>query len=231
MRWKAFGRSSTSEGWNGRPEMKTIVTVVCMMLCLACISHAQAVGDVEQTPKVAIYPATVDSMMKLWAQMFEICSVVGVPCHEVHVQDQDASTVVLKMESKWYVPFIKACETGLQVKPLVRLDQQGGKTSSLGVFDVEMSWPDGIPSSLDGELKALRDGGIRIERRKMTIYLVPVGKIDLQQVLEYMTKSEMTDVTQGQAGPVNQTQPPAGKPAVIPGAVPAPAPTPQGGGK
>lgn len=191
--------------------------VLCMVFCIVGIGNAQNA--------VAVYPATVDSMMKMWALMFDVCSETGVPTHDVHVQDQDASNIVIKMEDKWYIPFLEKCESKLSAKPLVRLDQQGGIATSFAMFEIELNWPDGTPSTIDEELKKLRDDGIKVEKKKMMIYVMSVGKVDLQKVVAYMTKAaEKVNADQAKVPSLTTTQPPAGKPAVVPDATtPAPA--------
>lgn len=181
--------------------------LLCVVCLISYIAHCQEIPS-------AVFPATVDSMMKLWAQMFEVCNSAGVPCHEVHVQDQDAENIIIKMDSRWYIPFVEACETKLDVKPLIRLDQQGGRSSSLGVFDMELAWPRDVPSSLDDELRSLLSSGVKVENKKVKVYIVPVGAIDLQVILKHMTRTQtlISNRIEGAGG----TLPPTPKPAIVP---------------
>lgn len=167
--------------------------VILLLLCLGSVSYAQAPHT-----EVVVYPATVQSMLGLWSSLFEVCVEATIPPYDVHVEAQDSNNIVIKLDSKWYVPFILSCEKKLATKPMVRVDQQAGKITSYATFQLALDWPTNVVTTLDAELSKLKAIGVPIEKKQMNIYVVAVGAIELDKVLEYMRSKQVktTNVTQ-----------------------------------
>ena len=80
-------------------------------------------------------------MLGLWSSLFEVCVEATIPPYDVHVEAQDSNNIVIKLDSKWYVPFLMACEKKLATKPMVRVDQQAGKITSYATFGIKLAPP------------------------------------------------------------------------------------------
>ena len=184
--------------------MKSTVLVLFLVMVLASTCVAQA-----PVTEVVVYPSTVQSMVGMWSALLEVCSDTGIPAYDVHVQDMDASNVVIKLGSKWYVPFILSCEKKLTVTPMLRVDQQAGSTTSYATFQLALDWPTNVVTTLDAELSKLKAVGVPIEKKQMNIYIIAVGAIELDKVLEYM-RNKQTKVPTAAQVPVAIT------PSVVP---------------
>lgn len=173
--------------------MKSTVLVLMLLIVLGSTCYAQA-----PVTEVVVYPSTVQSMVGMWSALLEVCSDTGLPAYDVHVQGMDADNVIIKLESKWYIPFVLSCEKKLSVTPMLRVDQQAGSITSYATFQLALDWPTNVVTTLDAELSKLKAVGVPIEKKQMNIYVIAVGAIELDKVLEYMRSKQVktTNVTQ-----------------------------------
>ena len=167
--------------------MKSILVllITVTLLCTGVTCFAQS-----PSTDVVVYPATIHSMVSLWSSLFEVCAEATIPPYNVHVEGMDSNNIILKLESKWYVPFLQAYEKKMVTKPMVRVDQQAGKITSYATFGIKLSWPTNVVTSLDNEVQKLTVAGIPIEEKMMTVYVIAVGKIEMDKVMAYMQSEE-----------------------------------------
>jgi hypothetical protein len=79
-----------------------------------------------------VYPATVDSMMRLWGVVYEICGRAGVQPWDVHLDQIADDGVVLKVQDKFFVAFVKSASEQMG-DPLVRLSKLGDQMNANGI--------------------------------------------------------------------------------------------------
>lgn len=136
----------------------------------------------SQQPQQFVYPATVDSMMRLWGVVYEICGRAGVQPWDVHLDQIADDGVVLKVQDKFFVAFVKSASEQMG-DPLVRLSKLGDQMNANASFDYEMPWSVEHSTVLDDQLKALGANGIQVQTKHYQVIAVCAGKPPIADVL------------------------------------------------
>lgn len=168
----------------------------------------------SQQPQQFVYPATVDSMMRLWGEVYEICGKAGVQPWDVHLDQIADDGVVLKVQDKFFVSFVKAASEQIG-DPLVRLSKLGDQMNANASFDYEMPWSIDHSTVLDDQLKALGANGIQVQTKHYQVIAICAGKPPISDVLTLFGGAPVA---------VTPTTTPAPS-TTVPDPAPAPAPT------
>ena len=135
----------------------------------------------NQQPQQFEYPATVESMMKLWGQLYEVCNKAGIQPWDVHIQQVADDGVVLKVLDKYFAPFVREATKAIG-QPLVRLNKLSDQVNANASFDYELAWASDKSTVLDDQLKALGQNGIQVQKKHIQVIVVCVGKPIMQDM-------------------------------------------------
>lgn len=159
------------------------------------------------------YPATVDSMMRLWGIIYEVCGKAGVQPWDVHLDQIADDGVVIKVQDKFFAAFVREMATVIG-EPLLRVNKLGDQIGANATCDYEMPWASDRSTVLDDQLRSLGASGIKVQSKHYQIIVVCAGTPILQDVFGLFSPPKSA----------------AAAPATpAPSTVPAPAPAPTTG--
>lgn len=166
--------------------MKT--TLMTLMLCLltSTLAFSQTVDPAPNT--VAIYPASIESVVKMWNSLAEVCAKAEVESYDVYADPITDDSIVLKIETSKYAKFVGAAFAAYG-DSLLRVSQLGEDQIASATFTYALSWAaNGARTALDDEIKRLTTLGKKPEPKTIQIIVICIGKPDLNAIFGLFNK-------------------------------------------
>jgi hypothetical protein len=163
--------------------MKMMIPMM-MLICLPLLAQTT-----EPTPippsTVAIYPASIEAMVKMWNSLAEVCAKAGVESYDVYASNITDDGMVLKITSDKYVKFVSAALAAYGA-PLLRVSQFEDEQIASASFTYTLSWAaNGAKTALDDEIRRI---GQTPQPKTMQIIVVCVGKPDMNSIFGLFNK-------------------------------------------